>query len=296
MVTTKTISEIRTNINTGVEYEIALFRCLMKVASEIRQVDETIRFRNDAGTIESIIRRTTTSDIYNELRCRSLILMDVSFETQNDDVGPSDIVMYVRTPSGANEKLGISVKYANTCTLNATGRKFLTEVQISALKRKLPQYTDDYVAEMKRLYGNVENWFRKKKPSVATDRYIDLIRDEVIINWAKKTDEEKTSILMEAYQETSPIPYWVFTYTTSSCKLDTNPYKISMTDVMHVELRKYQTSYIGFYLRERLIGKMQVKFNNGFVEKCKKTHADKIVDGVRMSFGQPFTSWNFSLV
>ena len=296
MVTNKTIDELKTNTNTGVEYEIALFRCLLMDSSEIARVDEAIRSRNDAATVESIMRRTTTSPICKELSRRGLSMVDVSFEKQNDDVGPADVVLDVKTRSGIIEKLGLSIKFANTCTLNATGRKFLTEAQISDLRCQLPRFTDDYLAEMNRSYGSVGNWFHKKKPSRITDRYIDLIREEVIVNWSRKSDDEKKSILMEAYQETSPIPYWVVTYNTLSYKIDTDPYKISMNDVPLVELRRYQTSYVGFYLRGRMIGKMQVKFNNGFVEKCKKAHADKIVEGVRMSYGQPFTSWNFCLV
>ena len=40
---------------------------------------------------------------------------------------------------------------------------------------------------------------------------------------------------------------------------------------------------------------MQVKFNNGFVEKCKKQTPDFICEGVEMAYGQPFSSWNFSV-
>lgn len=296
MITQKTISEIRNNFNTGVEFEIALFRCLLEDESEIREVDSAIQARRDARTVNSIIRQTSTKSILDELRARSLFLADVSFETQNDDVGPSDIVMLTKTSSGATEKIGISVKYANTCTLNATGRKFLTESQILELKRKLADFTDEYIFEMTRLHGHVGNWFRKRKPSATTDKYIDLIREEVISNWSHKSEVNKYDILMEAYQETSPIEYWVYTYTAMSQVLETHPYKIAPSDISRVELKKYQTSYIGFYLHDRLIGKMQVKFNNGFVEKCKKIHPDRIVEGVRMSFGQPFTSWNFCLV
>ena len=296
MITQKTIREIKDNVNTGVEYEIALFRCLLKNESEIREVDSAIQSRHDARKINSIINSTNISSIKNELQRHSLSLTDVSFETQNDEVGPSDIVMFVKVANGATERIGISVKYANTCTLNATGRKFLTESQILELKRKLSDFTDDYISEMTSLYGHVGNWFRQRKPSVTTDKYIDLIRDEVIANWSHKSDANKRCILMEAYQETSPIEYWVYTYTATAQVLDAHPYKIAPSDVSNVELKKFKTSYVGFYLHDRLIGKMQVKFNNGFVEKCKKVHPDRIVEGVRMSFGQPFTSWNFCIV
>jgi len=296
MVTAKTIREIKTNFNTGVEYEIALFRCLLLNDSEIRQVDAAIKKRCDARAIESIIKRTSTASIMRELKKRFLTMIDVSFETQNDDVGPADVVMIVKSTAGMAEQLGISVKYANACTLNITGRKFLTDLQISKLEQQLEKYTDEFISEMKRLYGNATNWFRTRKSCTVTDKFIDLIRDEVISNWSMKTDADKESILMAAYQEISPIPYWVFTYTRSASELDTDPYKITPEKVPQVKLRKHEKSYVGFYLDEKLIGKMQVKFNNGFVEKCKKIHPDRIVDGVRMALGRPFSSWNFNLV
>ena len=62
-----------------------------------------------------------------------------------------------------------------------------------------------------------------------------------------------------------------------------------------VIVKKFQTSYVAFYLDGRMIAHMQVKFNNGFIEKCKKQKADIIEQGVRMSYGMPFSSWNFSV-
>jgi hypothetical protein len=132
---------------------------------------------------------------------------------------------------------------------------------------------------------------------VITDRYIDLIRDEVIQNWPRKSEDDRISILREAYQETSPIEYWVVTYKRNlSYDLETSPCKISLCDMNQVELRKYETSYVGFYLHNQMIGKMQVKFNNGIVERCDTGCPDKIVGGVRMKYGQPFSSWNFCLI
>jgi hypothetical protein len=205
MITTKILTEIETNINTGIEYEIALFRCLLKSSDEICQVDAAIKKRHDARKIETIINRTSISQIMGALASRSLTMIDVSFETQNDEVGPSDVVMVVDSSSGKREKIGLSIKYSNTCTLNATGRKFLTEFQIRDLQKQLPKYIDDYISEMTELYGSVNNWFRRRKFSVITDRYIDLIRDEVIQNWPRKSEDDRISILREAYQETSPI-------------------------------------------------------------------------------------------
>jgi len=43
------------------------------------------------------------------------------------------------------------------------------------------------------------------------------------------------------------------------------------------------------------VGHMQVKFNNGIVEKCKKKNADIECEEIKLSFGKPFSSWNFSV-
>ena len=40
---------------------------------------------------------------------------------------------------------------------------------------------------------------------------------------------------------------------------------------------------------------MQVKFNNGILEKTKGKRSDFILDGISMKIGDPFGSWNFSI-
>lgn len=52
---------------------------------------------------------------------------------------------------------------------------------------------------------------------------------------------------------------------------------------------------ITIFLDNVMIGKMQVKFNNGFLEQCKKLYPDVVEQGVRITFGKPFGSWNFSV-
>ena len=217
---------------------------------------------------------------------------DVTFETQNDEVGPADIVMLVS--NGASKtKIGLSVKYANTCTLNVTGRNFITDCQIAQLKNQLPLYTQKYIQEMVQKYGEVSNWFRMRKPSETTDAYIDLIRDAVIANW--KNVRNKTTLLSALFHSDSPIDFWVVTYGNNGFTLKTKPQTIDMSRANDVTVAKYQTSYVAFYLDGIMVGHMQVKFNNGFIEKCKKTSPDVTYQGVRMAYGQPFSSWNFSV-
>lgn len=160
--------------------------------------------RFDASKIKSIISQTDTTSIEKALKTRGLVLDDVTFETQNDEVGPADIVMLVSN-GVSKTKIGLSVKYANTCTLNVTGRNFITDNQISQLKSQLPVYTQKYIHEMVKKYGDVGNWFRMRKPSETTDAFIDLIRDAVIANW--KNVRNKTTLLSALFHSDSPIEF-----------------------------------------------------------------------------------------
>lgn len=294
MLYSSTLYEISNNINTGVEYEIALFYKLLKNQPEEQtQVMNSINCRHDVIKVKNIIAATDTSVIERALLSSGLKLFDSTFETQNDEVGPADIVMHVEDRQGQKGKIGISVKYANTCTLNVTGRNFISDAQISNLRKQLPIYTEMYINEMSEIYGDVSNWFRKRKPSSTTDKYIDLIRDAVIDNW--RNVENKTTLLSALFHSDSPIEFWVVTYSNQGYSLKTKPQTIDMNRANDVTVGKYQTSCVAFYLDGTMVGHMQVKFNNGFVEKCKKAKPDVVFQGVEMSYGQPFSSWNFSV-
>ncbi len=294
MLYDNTLNEIRANVNTGVEYEIALFYALLDIKpNEQAQVMKALTARYDASKIKRIINYTSTKSIINALKQRGLILIDATFETQNDKVGPADVVMVVVDSTGGESKIGLSIKFANTCTLNVTGRNFITDTQIAQLRAQLPTYTDKYIQEMTDMYGDVKNWFRMRKPSKITDAYIDLIRDEVIKNW--KNVPNKTSLLSALFHSDSPIEFWVVTYSDKGYSLKTKPQTIDKSRVGDVTVGKYQTSYVAFYLDGTVVGHMQVKFNNGFVEKCKKTVPDVTHQSIHMSYGQPFSSWNFSV-
>lgn len=292
MIYPYTLQEIRQNINTGVEYEIALFYKLLST-SEQQMVLEAINSRFDKTKIYDIIEHTDIQQILDALESRGLTLYDVSFETQNDNIGPSDIVLHVKDSNDKNQQIGISVKYANTCSLNVTGRRFISELQISTLKEELPRYTNMYIKEMSDKYGDINNWFRKRKPSSTTDEYIDLIRDAVIENWSNITD--KPTLLSALFHCNSPIDFWVVTYNNNGYTLKTEPTTVEVDRAQDIVVKKYQTSYVAFYLNDRMIGRMQIKFNNGFIEKCKKQNPDLIYQNVKISYGKPFSSWNFSI-
>ena len=299
MLYKNTLNEIRTNVNTGVEYEIALFYRLLSIKPEEQKcVWEQISQRRDRAEINRILSITSTRKIDEVMRSNNVTLVDVSFETQNDDVGPADIILYYRRNDRFG-KLGLSVKYANTCTLNVTGRKFITDAQIESLKNKyVTTYLPKYISDMQARFGNASNWHRKK--STVTDEMIDEIRDAVIENWPYVND--KASLLSVLFHAQSPIHFWVVTYDRNGYELKTRPSTIDMSRANEVVVQKYQTSYVAFFLDNKRVAHMQVKFNNGFIEKNerhngskKKQNADFIRDGIEFVYGQPFGSWNFSV-
>lgn len=289
MLHPNTIYEIQHNSNTGVEYEIALFYALLPLEREKEQVLSAIRLRTNAKEIDRIIHLTDKAVIDQALAAQGLSYADCSFETQNDQVGPADVVLYLTN----GQQLGLSVKFANTCTLNVTGLRFITPQQKEHLQQQLKEYTRLYVEEMQQQYGTVSNWFRLRKPSKTTDAFIDLVRDAVIANWNHIPD--KVQLLQSLYHADSPIDYWVVEYTRKGLTLNAHPTKIDAAQAGRVTLTKHETSFIAFYLNDERIGHMQVKFNNGFVERCKKAHPDFSVEGIAMAYGKPFSSWNFSI-
>lgn len=294
MIDSKCIDDVKSNFNTGVEYEIALFYSLCEFCQmDLKSLDIAINNRVDSKKIRAIIKKSSPQPIISELAELSLSLVDVSFETQNDEVGPADIVLKVINNNQQMSSLGLSVKYSNTCTLNATGKRFLTDLQINELKGVLPVYTEKYIEEMNAQWGKISNWFRQRKPSQTTDEFIDLIRGAVIANWQNITQKEE--LFAALYHSDSPIKFWVIKYNKRGYAINTTPTSIDFSRVNEIEIRRYHTSYVSFHLDGVMIGHMQVKFNNGFIERCKKQNPDIVEQGIKISYGKPFSSWNFSV-
>jgi len=288
-------TDIVRNVNPGIEYELALFyKIKAHLGKDESYIFSLLRSRTDFDRIERIIGYTDISLILNNLNSNNLSMCDCTLETQNDEVGPADVVLLVQNSEGETSCIGISVKYNNTCTLNVTGRRFITDTQIAVLRNELKNMTPEYIKEMNFKYGSIDNWFRKRKPSDVTDNFIDSVRDAVISNW--ENVEDKEHLFGDLFQSSAPIPFWVYEYRSRQVRLITAPFFVTETDIPNIVPKKYQTSYVGFFLKDRLIAKMQVKFNNGFIERCKKRNPDLVEHGVKISYGQPFSSWNFSVI
>lgn len=292
-----TLNIIRENTNPGIEYEIALFYRLLAIKpEEQKQVLEAIESRQDSQKIKGIISYTNIDEITSKLHEDDHTYSDVSFETQNDEVGPADIVLILDN----GDKLGLSVKYNNSCSLNVTGMSFINAQQKDALrKRYIEEFVGEYIKDMSERFGNPANWARKT--SEITDRYIDEIRDVVIRNWPNVGD--KTSLIKKLFHADSPINFWIVTYKGKGYSVETDPISINSDQAEEISLDKYETSYLGFFLHGRMIGKMQVKFNNGFLEKYlnrkghpKKKNYDFEYEGIKFLYGDPFGSWNFSFI
>lgn len=300
MLYTTTLNEIETNTNPGVEYEIALFAKLIASDNDdYQKVMESIRKRNDCSKVIDIMNKTDLRILGRELNKFGFLYKDVTFETQNDNVGPADIVLTIIDKYNIEFKLGLSVKYANKNTLNPTARRFLTESQITILNEKFENvYIPLFLEEMKEKYGNVINWRRKR--SKVADEFYDLMRDAVIGNWPYISN--KTTLLATMFHANSPIIFWVINYDKNGYTVETIPETVDESRVNDIKVEKYRDCFVAFKLDGRIIGKVQVKCNNGFIEdlynhagKPKKKYPDFVIDGIPKIKGKPFGSWDFTL-
>ncbi len=287
------INYLRKNNNTGIEFEYALFYLLNLEQYQTFFIKEVVNYHQFKDRILFIISSTDIKELIDNLKTISWTSFKVMLATQVDDIGPADIILQ----DSKFQHLGLSVKYQNNCTLNVSSKYFLTEESIIELKNDLHNSCMKYISEMISNYGDTNNWFRKRKTSTETDKYIDKIRERVLSDWDKKTIDERKELLSKLVHAGSPISFWVvkFVNTKNGYYLDLNTNPIKHLDPNSVKLTKEGTSFIGFKLNEKLFAKMQVKFNNGILEKSKGIKFDFSLDGISMKIGDPFGSWNFSI-
>jgi len=292
-ISQKEIEYLRNNNNTGIEFEYALFFFLIPEHEQKFFITEVVNYHQFKDRILDIITCTEINNLIFRLQSQSWSKFNVKLATQVDDIGPGDIIL-----QGTNfQNLGLSVKYQNNCTLNVSGKYFLTEESIIELKNELHDTCNKYISEMISNYGKADKWFRQRKSSKETEIFIDKIRDRVITDWNKKTVSSRKTLLAKLVHADSPISFWVvkFVNTKKGFKLDINTNPIKYLDPNTVEPTKEATSFIVFKSNNVLFAKMQVKFNNGILEKSIKKICDFTVDGCSMKIGDPFGSWNFSI-
>lgn len=281
------------NNNTGIEYEYAIYYKLLSTSDQIsfrrNVIDKHIKQNEIINVIQKIDVSTLQHFLIKHFNGEP---KKVYLTTQNDNVGPSDIVIYSNA-----DYLGLSIKYQNTCIANISSRHFITEEARSSIKGEISQMCSRYIAEMQSSYGSADNWFRKRKKSRITDEVIDLLRDEVIANWRYMTNEHKNEITRMIFHADSPITFWQITLKKKArnIELDIDRSPFYPSDSIQVSLKKYKSSYVAFYANHKLIGKMQIKFNNGILENGTNNDHKWYLDGKFIKPGDPFGSWNFNL-
>lgn len=326
MLHQNTLIEIRESNLKCVEYEIGLFLCMLTDPNEIDAVINAASAREDYKKILSIATSTNKAAIINILSCAGITYKDVSFESQNDEVGPADVIIYATDRHGEEKKIGLSVKYNNDVIYNYSGKEILTNEKISDLKRRLPEYANRYLEEMIERYGSFEEWYRirfstnQRITSEVTSEYIDLVRDAVIDRWEMMSQDDKDEFLYKVYRTDSPLDYWIYNFQKNDkFILCTNPPYIRRSAYSRVTIRKIASQYLGFYLDGKLLGKTQVKFNNGIFERyTSKPYRDALesgnqelanaifekyadqgkgimMEGHPLKYGVPFSSWNFEI-
>lgn len=279
------------NNNVGVEYEFALYYLLLDKEFQDTFNKLTILNHIKKDKILQIIEnhrdnvyQQIENDIYSSYKY-------VYLATQDDTVGPSDIVLYENN-DGTGNVLGLSVKYNNSCNVNMSSQYFLRDIDKKELKRFQKEQTNKHIQYQIDTRGHAINWFRQRKYSTTpySNACIDAIRDRVIYRWYNG-GINKQSIIDKLYQTDSPINYEVWKFTKKKLKVLEKPnIAVSACDI---DVGKYKGSYVGFYNNGNLICKMQVKFNNGILERATPDTKDVIcIDDIYMKMGDAFGSWN----
>lgn len=285
----ETIQSILNNVNTGFEYELAVFYHFLNPQQKTFFSENVLAQHQLGHRVGNIVNDLDSTS----LRDLQVGLTDVLLTTQDDNYKPSDIVLIY-----PDRSLGLSVKYNNSCNVNISGVYFLTPNLIGELSNLQRTLTEQFVVEMTSKYGDPINWFRKRKRSDVVDYFIDNLRDSVINHWQTITIQDKRKIIEMLFQLNSVIPYGVLKigkYVRGTHPVDiqwNTPTELSITNIL---LEKYETSMIQFKMNGELLGQLQVKFNNGFLEKAKGRSYDFFIETIKIKYGSPFSSWNFTI-
>ena len=290
------LDSLKLNHNTGIEYEFGVGMALMLKS----QYDDFLK-----NIVQDHPKKNKVMETYNitkDILSKKLTNLEamknryISFSpTQNDSLGPSDILV-------CNNKeilFGISIKHTNSNNWNPSAKNFLDSEIIKKLKLiYIKDYRPRYIQDMRSRFGQCKlikgtrnTWSRKR--SSVTDDFIDLIRDELITSWENKDLSERKLILNKGFHVNSPLKYYVIEIRKKDCRLS-DPKPIS--EIKDIYLEKYETSYVAFKVDDKILVKLQIKFNNGFIEKTESSNNNKFkIDDIYFKNGDPFGSWNFNI-
>lgn len=289
--------DLLTNQNTGIEYEFGVACALMDEIQHDDFLASIVEPHIDKDTILNVCNSTKEylQPLLDKHACNDDYYISLA-STQDDSLGASDVLVCCE-----NKILfGVSVKFANKNNWNPSARNFIKSNAIDELKEKYQTiYKSQYIADMKEKFGEckiiqgTKNTWSRKTSSI-TESFIDLIRDEVIKEWNVKTEQEKEVIMGKGFQIFSPIKYYTIVIKNDlSCEIN-EPEIVFSVDKVNIE--KHKTSFIAFKVNNKIVVKLQVKFNNGFIEKAKKSTSKTFqIDEVFFKNGDPFGSWNFNI-
>lgn len=292
-----TIEDLLNNQNTGIEYEFGVACALMGTTQHNDFLTNIIEPHIDTDTILKVCNSTKSSlqQLLDKHNFNDEYYISLA-ATQDDDLGPSDVLVC------CEKKIlfGVSVKFANKNNWNPSAKNFIKNDAIDKLKAKYQTtYKPQYIKDMENRFGKCtiikgakNTWSRKR--SCITNKFIDIIRDEVIKAWNVKTEAEKEGIMRKGFQILSPIKYYTIIIKDKlTCEIN-EPEIVFSADKVNIE--KHATSYIAFKVNNKIVVKLQVKFNNGFIEKAKKVTSKTFqIDEVLFTNGDPFGSWNFNI-
>ena len=303
------------NNNPGVEFEYAIAYRLMtgEQRSEFRGI--VIAEHAKKNQILSIIDVLARDAAHVE--CDSVAALErfvkipasnrlVSCPTQEDGIGPSDVVVFDQSGIvGKYEKVGFSIKKMNSNIKNPGPKHFLSRSTLCSYKDRLrTEVVESHVAEATSRYGPLElmpdgyySWhrrggdFRRMKHGdaaaglVKTSAMMDFIRDlrdEVIRSWEGKSGEDKRTIFEQLFSLQSPIlcTFEVMTYDDGSIaeisrkRFSERLCGDSITASAHGD-------YVVFECHGAVL-QLQVKFNNGILERCKNGGRSIEINGIPM--------------
>ena len=224
----------------------------------------------------------------------------IKLTTQDDSVAPADVII---TDNGENN-LPISVKKgnSNTCQSNISGNTYYKTLGCSVPEnfiKEIPLICEKFVIEMKQVFGHYSKWFRKKKCTrlshIKKDYEYKLILNACDVFNGCHDHNKRKALFIKALNIERP-NYIICRYTKKGTIYEAPP-SLEGINIDRIYAKPYK-SFVGFYLNDVLLYKMQVKFNNGILERSEKTGRRDILigDGYYASYGNPITSWNFSVV
>lgn len=279
------------NNNIGVEYEFALYYLLLD--NDYRDIFNKLTIYNHIKKDKILqIIEIQRDNIYQQISKPEYTLYKyVYLATQDDTVGPADIVLYENDDRTGNV-LGLSVKYNNSCNVNMSSSYFLTANDKDELKKFQKDWIQNHIDYLVNKKGHAKNWFRQRKCGATSYSVscIDIIRNRAIHNW-NNGYINKQDITDKLYQSDSPIDYKIWKFTKKKLKVLEKPFFDG--NINEIIIDKYRKSYLGLYINDNLICKIQVKFNNGILERSDPKSKNTIcVDDIYMKMGDAFGSWN----